>query len=200
MGCIVPAKRGQQAVCQALEEPQERLPFPLLGIDSDNDARFINDHLFRYCQEKKLTFTRSRPYKKNDQAHIEQKNWSIVRQLVGYRYETEAAGDLNALYRDHRLYTNFFQPVLAEAAPVSGKLKEKARVDGKVKKVYDAAQTPYQRVLASPHVSQENKDRLTRLYGTLDPVALQRSIERHTHDIWERHRVRPLDGATNAVK
>jgi hypothetical protein len=199
--CIVPANRGQQAVCKALEELQERLPFPLLGIDSDNDARFINGHLFRYCQAKKLTFTRSRPYKKNDQAHVEQKNWSIVRQLVGYdRYEKEAAGPLNALYHEHRLYTNFFQPVLAEAAPVSGKLKEKVRVDGKVKKVYDEAQTPYQRVLASPHVSREDKKRLTQLYGTLDPVALRRSIDRRLDDLWENYRVRSSNEATNTPK
>jgi hypothetical protein len=180
--CIVPANRGQQAVCRALDELQERLPFPLLGIDPDNDASFINGHLFRYCQEKKLIFTRSRPYKKNDQAHIEQKNWSIVRQLVGYdRYEKEAAGPLNALYCEHGLYTNFFQPVL--------KLQEKVRVDGKVKKVYDEAQTPYQRTLALPHVSPENKQRLTQLYGTLDPVALRRSIDRRLRDLWENYRV-----------
>jgi hypothetical protein len=191
--CIVPANRGQHAVCAALEELRQRLPFPLLGIDSDNDASFINDHLFRYCQEKKLTFTRSRPYKKNDQAHIEQKNWSIVRQLVGYdRYEKEAVRSLNALYREHGLYTNFFQPVL--------KLKEKVRVDGKVKKVYDEAQTPYQRTLASPHVSQENKERLTQLYGTLDPVALRRSIDRRLRDLWENYRVRFSNEATNAPK
>lgn len=191
--CIVPANRGQQAVCKALDELQERLPFPLLGIDSDNDASFINGHLFRYCQEKKLTFTRSRPYKKNDQAHIEQKNWSIVRQLVGYdRYEKEAAGPLNALYREHGLYTNFFQPVL--------KLQEKVRVDGKVKKVYDKAQTPYQRALASPHVSPEDKKRLTQLYGTLDPVALRQSIDRRLRDLWENYRVRSSNEATNTPK
>jgi hypothetical protein len=86
--CIVPANRGQRAVCEALQALRERLPFPLLGIDSDNDASFINDHLRRYCQKEQITFTRSRPYKKNDQAHVEQKNWSMVRQLVGYdRYE-----------------------------------------------------------------------------------------------------------------
>jgi len=191
--CIVPANRGQHAVCAALEELRQRLPFPLLGIDSDNDASFINAHLFRYCQEKKLTFTRSRPYKKNDQAHVEQKNWSIVRQLVGYdRYEKEAAGPLNALYREYGLYTNFFQPVL--------KLKEKVRVDGKVKKVYDEAQTPYQRTLASPHVSQGNEERLTQLYGTLDPVALRQSIDRRLRDLWENYRVRFSHEATNTPK
>jgi hypothetical protein len=187
--CIVPANRGQHAVCAALEELRQRLPFPLLGIDSDNDASFINDHLLRYCQREKLTFTRSRPYKKNDQAHIEQKNWSIVRQLVGYdRYEKEAAGPLNALYLVLHLYTNFFQPVL--------KLKEKIRVDGKVKKVYDEAQTPYQRTLASPRVSQENKDRLTQLYSTLDPVALREDLDRRLRDLWENYRVRSLHEAT----
>ncbi len=104
-----------------------------------------------------------------------------MRQQIGYdRYETGAAGVLNAFWAEFRLYTNFFQPVL--------KLKEKTRVDGKVKKVYDEAQTPYQRVLASPHVSQEGKDRLTKLYDTLDPVKLQKSLEQRLHDVWERYR------------
>ncbi len=191
--CIVPKNRGQHAVHEAIKEVRERLPFPLLGIDSDNDGSFINDLLLRYCQGEEITFTRCRPYKKNDQAHVEQKNWSIVRQQLGYdRYETGAAGVLNAFWREFRLYTNFFQPVL--------KLKEKTRVDGKVKKVYDEAQTPYQRVLASPDVSQENKDRLTKLYQTLDPVVLQQSIERRSHEIWERHAVRLSNEATNAPK
>ena len=189
--CIAPANRGQHAVFEALKALRERLPFPLLGIDSDNDGSFINELLFRYCQAEKITFTRCRPYKKNDQAHVEQKNGSIVRQLIGYdRYETWAAAQFHALYRDLRLYTNFFQPVI--------KLKEKTRVDGKVKKVYDEAQTPYRRVLASPDVRPEDKDRLTKLYETLDPVALQKAIDQRAHDLWEKCRVRFLDDATNA--
>src|SRR5438067_13884545 len=100
--------RGQQALFEGLVLARGRQPFPLRGIDSDNGVEFINDHLLRYCQQEQLTFTRSRPYKKNDQAYVEQKNWSIVRQLVGYgRYEGQAACDaLQRLYEVVRLYIN----------------------------------------------------------------------------------------------
>ena len=110
--CVALRNRGQQTVFQALLLARGRLPFPLRGIDSDNGSEFINAHLLRYCQDEHLTFTRSRPYKKNDQAHVEQKNWSIVRQLVGYdRYEGDQACEaLAALSQVVRLSTNFFQP------------------------------------------------------------------------------------------
>jgi len=182
--CAVPRNRGELAVRAALEEIRQRLPLPLLGIDSDNGPEFINDHLKRYCDQEKLTFTRSRPYKKNDQARVEGKNWTVVRRYVGYdRYEGDLARlALNDLYKDVRLYVNFFQPVM--------KLIGKTRVDGKVKKVYDKAQTPYQRVLASPDVSQESKDRLTALYQTLDPVALHTKIKTQLERIWKLYPVR----------
>ncbi|MEW6231587.1 MAG: transposase family protein [Chloroflexota bacterium] len=185
--CIVPANRGQQAVRAALLEIRERLPVPLLGIDSDNDGAFINDHLLRYCQEGRITFTRSRPYKKNDQAHVEQKNWSVVRRVVGYdRYEGAAAqAALNALYHDLRLYVNFFQP--------SVKLKAKTRVDGKVKKMYDEAQTPYQRIVASPFVSETVKRTLTEQYLTLNPVTLHAKIVRQLDRLWDVHALRYSD-------
>jgi len=189
--CMVPRNRGLEAVRAALEEIRQRLPMPLLGIDSDNGAEFINDHLKRYCEREKLTFTRSRPYKKNDQAHVEGKNWTVVRRYVGYdRYEGILARlALNALYTDVRLYVNFFQPVM--------KLKEKTRLDGKVKKVYDTAQTPYQRVLASTDVTQDNKDTLTALYQTLNPAELYDSIQRQLRDIWDRHALRPIGEPTH---
>jgi len=176
--CAVPRNRGEIAVRAALEEIRQRLPMPLLGIDSDNGPEFINNHLKRYCDKEKLTFTRSRPYKKNDQARVEGKNWTVVRRYVGYaRYEGDVARlALNDLYKDVRLYVNFFQPVM--------KLIEKTRVDGKVKKVYDTAQTPYQRVLASSEVNQESKDALTALYQTLDPVALYETIQKQLERIW----------------
>jgi hypothetical protein len=179
--CRVPLNRGDQAVWAALTEIRQRLPIPLLGIDSDNGPEFINDSLKRYCDTEHLVFTRSRPYKKNDQAHVEGKNWTVVRRHVGYdRYSGYAArGDLNDLYRDLRLYVNFFQPVL--------KLIDKQRVDGKVKKVYDIAQTPYQRILASPDVRQEDKDKLTALYQTLDPVLLHETIQTKLVHIWQTH-------------
>jgi len=156
--CPVLANRSQREVSAAIERLRERLPVPLLGIDSDNDSAFINDNLYRYCKQEKITFTRSRPYKKNDQAHVEQKNWSVVRRLIGYeRYESDEALTLmRAIYQDWRLYVNFFQPVL--------KLVEKRRVGSKVRKRYDTARTPYQRVLESPDVSEEDKEHLRQIF------------------------------------
>jgi hypothetical protein len=177
--CVAVPNRGQQAVFAALQTVRERLPFPLLGIDSDNDSAFINDHLYRYTQAEKITFTRSRPYKKNDQAHVEQKNWSIVRRLVGYdRYDSpEVLARLNALYQDLHLYVNFFQP--------SMKLVVKYRVDNKVRKKYDAAQTPYQRVLRSSDVDDAHKANLRQIYATLNPVVLRQRIEAHLNALWD---------------
>ena len=181
--CAIPRNRSEQAVCAALHEIRQRLPMPLLGIDSDNGAEFINNHLKRYCDREQVTFTRSRPYKKNDQAHVEGKNWTVVRRFLGYgRYEGDVARvEINALYKDIRLYVNFFQPVM--------KLVSKTRIDGKVKKVYDRARTPYQRVLESADVSQDNKDALLGLYGTLNPVALYNSIQAQLRHIWELHSI-----------
>ncbi len=139
--CIGVWGKGQAAVFAALQAVRARLPFPLLGIDSDNGAEFLNAHLVRYCEQAGLTFTRSRPYWKNDQAHVEQKNWSVVRKLIGYdRYESEAAlAHLNAVYERLRVWTNHRQPVL--------KLIGKERRGARVTKRYDTAQTPYRRVL-----------------------------------------------------
>ena len=177
--CVAVPNRGQLAVFGALQTVRQRLPFPLRGIDSDNDSAFINDHLYRYTQREQITFTRSRPYKKNDQAHIEQKNWSVVRRLVGYdRYDsTDALARLNALYEDLRLYVNFFQP--------SMKLVAKHRVDNKVRKTYDLAQTPYQRVLQSNDISDVNKEGLRQIYASLNPVALRRSIDAQLNALWD---------------
>ena len=165
----------------------------------DNGPEFINNHLKRYCDREHVTFTRSRPYKKNDQAHVEGKNWTVVRRFLGYgRYEGDVARmEINDLYKDIRLYVNFFQPVM--------KLVSKTRVDGKVKKVYDTAQTPYQRVLASADVSQDRKDALQTLYKTLNPVALYNRIQEQLRHIWEVHSipdamVRKPREATNASK
>jgi len=176
--CVAVPNRGQQAVFEALQLIRHRLPFPLRGIDSDNDSAFINDHLYRFTRREQITFTRSRPYKKNDQAHIEQKNWSVVRRLIGYdRYNSvQALAHMNALYDDLRLYVNFFQP--------SMKLVAKRRVDTKVRKAYDAAQTPYQRALRSSDVDDACKESLRRIYLDLNPVALQRQINAHLTALW----------------
>jgi Integrase core domain len=177
--CLALRNRGQQVVFAALVRARVHLPFPLVGIDSDNGGEFINAHLLRYCQAEQLTFTRSRPYKKNDQAYVEQKNWSIVRHLVGYgRYEGAAACEaLGRLYDVVRLYVNFFQP--------SMKLVSKERVGAKVKKRYDTATTPYQRVLDSPQVTDEVKAALQQQYLPLNPVALLRQIHRAQATLWQ---------------
>ena len=182
--CIVPQNQGQQAIFAALLEIRQRFAVPIVGIDSDNDGAFINNYLKRYCDDEKITFTRSRPYKKNDQAHVEGKNWTVVRQYVGYdRFEGDAARmALNDLYRDLRLYINYFQPMM--------KLQEKIRVDGKVKKVYDTAQTPYQRVCASSDVSADIKQKLQEIYLTLNPVRLHNKIKAQLDHIWTMYAVR----------
>jgi len=166
----VPTK-AQCWVFDAIQEMRERLPFALLGIDSDNGAEFINHQLADYCTGEKLTFTRSRAGRKNDNCFVEQKNWSIVRRFAGYgRFDTpEACEALNDLYRVLHDYINFFMP--------SMKLKEKTRNGARVTKRYDKAQTPYQRVRAAPQVSSAVKRRLRRRYATLNPAALKRQID-----------------------
>ena len=162
--------KAQIWVFDALKDIRKRMPFPLLGIDSDSGGEFINNQLLRYCQQEKITFTRSRSYRKNDSCFVEQKNYSIVRRAVGYlRYDTEAElRTLNELYRSLRLYTNFFQPAM--------KLIEKTRIGSKVIKKYDRAQTPYRRVLACPDVSAADKQALKAFYAKLNPAQLKRQI------------------------
>ena len=164
--------KAQVWVFEALKEIRKRLPFPLLGIDSDNGSEFINHHLVRFCEKERITFTKTRAHRKNDNCYVEQKNYSVVRRNVGYaRYDTEKKLKiLNALYESSNPYTNFFQPVM--------KLTEKTRNGSKVSKKHDKARTPYQRVLESPWVSEEGKEVLRDLYVQLNPVALKREITR----------------------
>jgi hypothetical protein len=164
-------------VFEALKDIRKRLPFELLGIDSDSGAEFINHHLYNYCQQESITFTRSRSYRKNDNCFVEQKNYSVVRRAVGYlRYDTEEELRLvNELYKHLRLYTNFFQP--------SMKLVEKTRIGSRVTKKYDTAQTPYQRVLDSQHIPKSAKAKLKRQYKTLNPASLKRKITRLQHKL-----------------
>jgi hypothetical protein len=171
--------RSQGIVSGAIHWMRQRLPFPLLGIDSDNGSEFVNDLLYRYCLDQKITFTRSRPYQKNDQAHVEQKNWSVVRHIVGYdRWETEQElALLESIYDDLRLYINFFQP--------SFKLIAKERIDNKTIKRYDPAKTPYQRVLERQDISLEAKARLVNLYLHLNPAELRRQIDQKTAKLWK---------------
>lgn len=162
--------KAQRWVFEALQRKLPGFPFPILGIDSDNGSEFINYHLLRFCETQRITFTRSRTTHKNDNCHVEQKNWAVVRRTVGYlRYDTpEQLEVLNALYERLRLYTNFFQP--------AQRLVSKERNGAKVRKVYDTPKTPYQRVLASPDVQEEQKAALSKLYPTLNPAALRREI------------------------
>lgn len=170
--CVGVWGKSQRAVFAGLETTRGRLPMRLLGLDSDNGSEFLNDHLVRYCTREALTFTRSRPYWKNDQAHVEQKNWSVVRKLVGYgRYEREAAlAQLNRVYDLLRIWTNFWQPSL--------KLVAKARDDatGKTRKRYDTAQTPYRRLLASGALDDAQQQALAGTFAAYGPVALRRQL------------------------
>lgn len=172
------ANKTQAAVSKAIIDMRHALPFPLLGLDSDNGSEFINETLFRYCQSEQITFTRSRPYQKNDQAHVEQKNWSVVRHTIGYdRLETpEDLALLNSIYDDLRLYVNFFQPVL--------KLVAKHRIDGRTIRSYDKSMTPYRRVLDQNSVASNFKARLLNLYLQLNPVALRKSIDDKIAVLW----------------
>jgi hypothetical protein len=167
----VPTK-AQCWVFDAIKEMRTRLPFAVLGLDSDNGSEFINHQLVKYCKHEQITFTRSRACKKNDNCYVEQKNWSIVRRFSGYaRYEgEEACRLLNELYAVVRDYVNFFVP--------SMKLVEKVRDGARVTKRYDKAQTPYQRVLVCAHVSPGTKRKLRRRYACLNPAELKRQIER----------------------
>jgi hypothetical protein len=186
--CLAVRQRNQQTVFEAIQAMRARLPFPLLGIDSDNGSEFtlapdasagVNDLLYRYCLAEKITFTCSRPYQKNDQAHVEQKNWSVVRHLIGYdRFETDPEYLLlQSLYADLRLYSNFFQPVL--------KLVAKEHMDKKIIKRYDTAATPVQRVLTSKDVLFETKARLINWYIQLNPAHLRTTIDEKVTKLWK---------------
>lgn len=164
--------KAQVWVFQALTEIREALPFQLLGLDSDNGSEFINHELFRYCSEEGITFTRSRPHRKNDNCFVEEKNYSVVRRNVGYRrYDTpEELEALNELYSYLRLYSNYFLPVM--------KLTRKERIGSKVKKIHDEPRTPLKRVLASPYVEERRKKRVRNIYAELNPAELKRNITR----------------------
>ena len=169
--------KAQVWVFAALQEIQGKLPFELLGIDSDNGSEFINAHLLGYCRAQQITFTRARPWRKNDNCFVEQKNYSVVRRAVGYlRYDTEGELRLlNELYQSLRLYTNYFQPVM--------KLIAKERIGSKVKKRYDQPRTPFRRVLESPHVAKAKKQALKKEYAQLNPAELKREITRLQNEL-----------------
>ena len=171
--------KSEIAVQEALDEIQRVLPFRLLGVDSDNGSEFINWHLKRWCDGKQIQLTRGRPYKKDDNAHIEQKNWTHVRKLLGWdRYDSRAAVEaINALYRQElRWWMNLYLP--------SVKLVKKVRVGSKLRRVYSPAQTPFERVLASGQADPRRVAELKKLRSTLDPFALAQSIDRKLESIY----------------
>ena len=177
--CIGTWGKGQSRVRQGIHRVRQRLPFPMLGFDSDNGGEFINQHLLSYCRENKITFTRSRSYKKNDSCHIEQKNWTVVRRVIGYgRYSSHAALEaLNDVYSPLRLYMNFFQPVM--------KLVSKTRHGAKVHKLYDTAQTPYQRLLSFNVLPEKKRKELQTIYQSLNPDTLLHEITNNLEKLWE---------------
>jgi len=176
--------RTQEAVVAALKRMQHLLPFPMLGIDTDNGAEFINVELMAYCEQAHLTFTRGRPRHSNDQCYVEQKNGQIVRQVVGYdRFTGELAyRQLTELYRALRVYVNCFQP--------SMKLQTKKREGSKVRRTYDQAQTPMQRLLASDAVPPNKQQELLRITQALDPLRLLRQLEQLQKALFQ-HAIKP---------
>ncbi len=156
--------REQTLITVTVEEIRVKLPFPMLGLDVDNDSAFINETVVNYCRDRTIELTRSRAYKKNDQAWIEQKNGAVVRRLVGYgRLEgAVATAALGKLHEVARLYVNFFQP--------SFKLKSKTRAGAKVMKKYHLPATPYERLLSDDRVTDECKKQLQQIFCALDPI------------------------------
>lgn len=176
--CFALIGKSEAGVLIALGEAQKNFPFSILGLDSDNGSEFINHGLLSWCQTRQVTFTRSREYKKNDQAHVEEKNSSIVRRLIGYdRFEGDDSWRrLQSIYRKARLYINFFQPSL--------KLAGKEREGGRVHRHYEQARTPYERILQSTEVGELSKAALAEQFRAQDPVALLAQIEVLQHEFW----------------
>lgn len=173
--------KGAQEVLSQVEHVEKTLPFAILGFDCDNGSEFINHHLTRHFLHRKypIQFTRSRAYHKNDNAHIEQKNWTHVRQWLGYdRFDNpRVVPALNRLYtQEWRLFHNFFCP--------SVKLISKERIDSKTIKKHDSPKTPYQRILESSDIPQDIKDQLTTLFKSLDPFSLRKGMEKKTKKVF----------------
>jgi hypothetical protein len=182
--------RAQRRIFNALQEIEARSPFPWLAIHSDNDNAFINGQLYDYTEQRHLGFTRSRPYRKNDNPHIEQKNFTHVRKPLGYlRYDTpEELALIQDLYRNElRLYKNLFQPVMM--------LSRKVRVSGRPKRTYGQAKTPYHRLLESGQLSPDKAQELKQLYLSLNPAELKRQIDRklaRLYDLYRKKKKRPI--------
>ena len=175
--CVPLVVRDSALVIEAIDHLQPALPFAVRGLDIDNGSEFLNEALVAYCKDRAIELTRSRPYRKNDQAWVEQKNGSVVRRLVGYRRleGSAAAAILARLYAASRLFVNFFQP--------SFKLKEKLRVGGRTIKRYDAPQTPCARLLAQPGTPTPVRTMLEEALRTLDPLRLLEEVRNAQHQL-----------------
>ena len=191
--CLALAARDQHLIVEALERVRARLPFSLRGFDTDNDSAFINETILDYCRRTGIEFTRSRAYRKNDQAWVEQKNGAVVRKLIGYGRLSgmKAVETLSSLYEASRCYVNFFQP--------SFKLKSKTRQGAKVTKQYHAPATPYQRLLASDQIPESIQQQLRVAFAALDPVQLLQQIRSRQQELVaaeECHSAEPNSGVT----
>ncbi len=177
--CLPLLHRSSQSVIHAIDQVRKLIPFPILGLDTDNGSEFINHDMINYCEREEITFTRGRAYKKNDQCFVEQKNGVVVRQLVGYdRFEGQQAyRQMAELYRAVRLYINFFQP--------SMKLHHKKRQSAKVNRVYDTAKTPFQRLRTAEVLTTESLDKFDFINKALDPVRLLKQIESLQNALWQ---------------
>ncbi len=171
-------ERTGKCVKAALDDIARAMPFPILGVDCDNGSEFINDDLFTWCTDRKITFTRSRPGNKNDGCHVEQKNWSVVRILVGYyRYDTAAEVLLlNEIWRLQSRLTNFFYP--------QQKLVSKVRTRAKVSKKHDEATTPFHRAIDHADMTVERIVAMTRAYSLVNPAATGRQVQALTAQLF----------------
>lgn len=172
--------KSQERAVGAVKRVKERLPFQLLGLHPDNGTNLLNYLLYDYTQKEKIEFTRSRPYKKNDNCFVEQKNSTHIRQVIGYlRYDTEEEMRvINDIYQNElRLYKNFFQPTL--------KLKEKVRDGGKIRRKYEVAKTPYRRMMESGQIKEEEKNKLKEVYDSLNPAELKRNLDKKLRNLYK---------------
>lgn len=177
--------KGQRATLSALKLMRLRTPFVWKGLDADCGSEFINHFLWSYCHEGQLEFTRSRANKKNDNAYIEQKNWTHVRKIFGYlRYDTpRELAIINDLYHNEvRLYKNFFQPIM--------KLRKKVRIGAKRKRQYEPAKTPYIRLIESNQIIQSTKNQLKDSHAQLNPAALKRAIDRKIYSLYQAYQLK----------
>jgi hypothetical protein len=189
--------KGSGGVIEAISDMEKKLPFALLGFDCDNGSEFLNYHLLAYFAQRPrpVGFTRSRPYHKNDNAHVEQKNWTHARQLLGYERlaHPELVEPINALYgQEWELLQNFFSP--------SMKLKKKQRIGARQVRHHDKAQTPLARLLESPAVDAARRNELETLYAKLDPFKLSQKVERKLSKIWQDVRRRSLAATPVALR